>query len=87
MPSVSMLAREEEPDMEYNPNPVFKAGDKVICTGSRGYCFTTNKEYTVLSYEPVNPMPTFTWPAYVEVEDDYGQKVHCHASRFINKEK
>lgn len=63
-----------------------KAGDTVICTGSRGYAFTTGKEYAVQEYEPAwfdtDAAAGFTWPAYVIVIDDDGRKVHCHASRF-----
>lgn len=65
-------------------DPIFEPGDQVICTGSRGYAFTTGKIYTVLKYEPRWPESAsmFTWPAYVSVEDDDGKRVHCHACRF-----
>ena len=63
-------------------------GDIVVCRAPRGYAFTEGKEYTVVSYEPefADNNVGFTWPAYVEVVDDYGRHVHCHASRFIPKE-
>ena len=64
-------------------------GDIIICRGTRGYAFTEGKEYTVLSYEPADAPDWgngFQFPAYVEVTDDWGRKVHCHASRFIPKE-
>jgi len=57
-------------------------GDKVRCLASRGYSFTVGKEYTVRKYEPKCPDVNFTWPAYVEVTDDYGDIVFCHADRF-----
>jgi len=64
-----------------------KIGDIVVCRDPRGYAFTEGKEYTVLAYEPKffdKDTPSgFTWPAYVEVMDDYGRRVHCHANRFI----
>lgn len=65
-----------------------KPGDTIICRGNYGYQLTQSKEYTVLRYEAseVSNLPGFTWPAYVIVEDDIGNKVHCHASRFIPKE-
>lgn len=63
-----------------------KAGDVVVCNAARGYCFTTNKEYTVLEYQPEAPDLNFTWPAYVRVTDDYGKEVWCHAHRFDVKE-
>lgn len=65
-------------------DPIFEPGDQVVCTGSRGYAFTTGKTYTVLKYEPRwrDEESPFTWPAYVSVVDDDGKRVHCHASRF-----
>lgn len=57
-------------------------GDIVVCRGSRGYAFTTGKQYTVLLYEPEAHDPTYTWPAYVSVLDDHGDTVFCHADRF-----
>jgi hypothetical protein len=64
-------------------------GDTVICRNPHGYTFTEGKEYTVISYQPECPdedLANFTWPAYVEVINDAGRKVLCHASRFIPKE-
>ena len=65
---------------------MFNEGDQVICTGSRGYDFTTGKVYTVLKYEPqyydADTPSGFTWPAYVKVKDDSGLEVFCHAHRF-----
>lgn len=63
-----------------------KAGDTVVCRGSRGYLFTTGKEYTVQDYQPEAHDTNFTWPAYVQVIDDCGKKVWCHAHRFAAKE-
>lgn len=65
-----------------------KTGDVVVCRYNNGYHFTEGKEYTVLKYEEegtdgVNP---FVWPAYVQVNDDYGKRAFCHAHRFILKE-
>ena len=61
----------------------FQVGDVVQCVASRGYAFTTGQKYTILKYEPKYAEPTFTWPPYVVVEDDYGKKAHCHADRFV----
>ena len=67
-------------------DPVFKSGDKVRCTGSRGYELTTGEIYTVLEYEPPYRDPSsysgFSWPAYVVLLDDNGRRVHLHANRF-----
>lgn len=59
-----------------------KAGDVLPCIGARGYNFTTGKLYTIVQYEPPVPDLNYTWPAYVQVEDDTGKLVLCHASRF-----
>lgn len=62
-----------------------KAGDTIVCRGSRGYMLTTGKEYTVVRYEaagPAFPNDAFIWPAYVEVIDDEGKTAWCHANRF-----
>lgn len=69
-------------------DPIFKPGDQVECTGSRGYAFTTGKAYTVLRYEPggSDGESPFRWPAYVSVLDDDGKRVFCHASRFKHME-
>lgn len=64
-----------------------KVGDIIICRSTRGYRFTTDKEYKVLEYEPpYREENGFTWPAYVQLHDDEGNRVHCHANRFILKE-
>ena len=57
-------------------------GDLVVCRGSRGYHLTTGNRYTVVEYQPEVRDPTFTWPAYVMVKDNYGDPVWCHAHRF-----
>lgn len=62
-----------------------KEGDKVRCIGSRGIMLTWGAIYTVLSYEPEWSDPdalNYTWPAYVVIIDDWGKRLHCHASRF-----
>ncbi|QOI69520.1 hypothetical protein XaavBphi31_23 [Xanthomonas phage Xaa_vB_phi31] len=64
-----------------------KAGDKIVCRGSRGYMLTTNKVYEVVDYQPSARVDHFTWPAYVAVIDDYGTKVWCHAHRFTTEEQ
>ena len=61
----------------------FQVGDVVQCVASRGYGFTIGKEYTILKYEPKYAEPTFTWPAYVLVLDDYNKPVVCHSDRFV----
>lgn len=65
-------------------DPIFKPGDQAVCTGSRGYAFTTGRTYTILKYEPrgTDGQNPFVWPAYVLVEDDNGEHVFCHAHRF-----
>lgn len=63
-----------------------KKGDTAVCTASRGYLFTTGKEYVVEDYQPKHHDINFTWPAYVQVVDDCGEKVWCHANRFTVKE-
>lgn len=67
----------------------FKKGDIVICTGSRGYNFTAGKEYVIIDYSPEcyeSNAGGFTWPAYVQVADDAGKVVTCHARRFKPKD-
>lgn len=64
---------------------IFKKNDIVICKGTRGYNFTTDKEYKVLDYEaecPATSAMRFTWPPYVKLQDDTGKVVCCHARRF-----
>lgn len=59
-------------------------GDRVPCRYVNGYNLTEGRLYTVLAYEAPCPEPghMFTWPAYVQVEDDGGKAVWCHAQRF-----
>lgn len=65
-----------------------KTGDKVICRGSRGYDFTTGKEYVILEFIDRTPMENgFVFPEYVVVTDDCGKQVHCHAHRFVLKDQ
>lgn len=66
-----------------------KAGDVVTCQNPSGYQFTEGKEYTILKFEPRcrEEGQGFTWPAYVHVIDDRGEKAVAHASRFTLKEK
>lgn len=61
-----------------------KTGDRAVCVGSRGYDFTTGKEYEIVQYDPPYRAEGdwFTWPAYVAVVDNSGKLVHCHAHRF-----
>lgn len=66
-------------------DPVFTPGQRVRCVIDHSYQFTQGKEYIVLDYDPRRPADGahgFTWPAYVEVSDDNGRKVVCHAYRF-----
>ena len=67
----------------------FKPGDKVICYDSYGYAFTKGKEYTVVDYIPEfyerDTSSGFTYPAYLNIIDNYGRRVRCHANRFIHK--
>ncbi|UYA98640.1 hypothetical protein IVIADoCa4_20 [Xanthomonas phage vB_Xar_IVIA-DoCa4] len=57
--------QQAQPALVHQPDPVrhrvdhqagrqdaMKAGDTVVCRGSRGYLFTTGKEYTVQDYQP-----------------------------------
>jgi hypothetical protein len=66
---------------------VFTIGQKVIATGRLdGYRnhLTEGKEYTVTQYEPSYPsdLPNFTWPAYVFVTSDNGERLGAHTYRF-----
>ena len=62
--------------------PKFVAGQEVVCINASGYCFLQEgKQYTIETFVPRESSPTFTWPAYVLVETQWG-KVRCHASRF-----
>lgn len=67
-----------------------KTGDTVICRNANGYYFTVGKEYEVLRYDPEyydkDTPAGFTWPAYVQVRDDEGNKAYAHAHRFVVKE-
>lgn len=66
----------------------FKPGDIAICRGTAGYKFTSGKEYKILRYEPAEAEENgFIWPTYVQVEDDKGKIVACHADRFEKKGK
>lgn len=69
---------------------MFRVGNTVVCINAIGYDFTTNKEYTILEYIPElhddSVANGFTWPAYVEVRDNSGHQVRCHAHRFKHKE-
>lgn len=60
-----------------------EAGQRVRCDHADGYAFTVGKEYTILEYTPRTPSGYgFSFPAYVEVKDDYGRTAYCHAYRF-----
>ena len=67
-------------------DPVFEPGDKVTPRYTRGYDISMGKSYEVISYEPRDPQPTFTWPAYVCVADNSGREVKAHAFRFTKVE-
>jgi hypothetical protein len=62
----------------------FEKNQQVVCQNPEGYSLTMGKPYTVLWYWPSegSDLPGFTWPAYVDLMDDRGKKVTCHASRF-----
>ena len=64
--------------------PVFAPGDTVVCMVPHGYLLTGGKQYTVVEYDPQNraPLPGYTFPAYVVVENDAGHLVAAHAYRF-----
>jgi hypothetical protein len=64
----------------------FPVGQKVIATGSYNWLLTEGKEYTVTKFEPEDPGPTFTWPAYVTVTGDSGKPVTGHTHRFRPKD-
>ncbi|WKC56448.1 hypothetical protein [Stenotrophomonas phage c9-N] len=59
-----------------------EAGDKVVCTGTRGYDLTAGQEYVIIEYVPAIHSENFIWPAMVVVLDDYGKMIECHARRF-----
>jgi len=65
--------------------PVFKAGDVIICHSPQWPYISKGHEYIVEDYQPRNPQPTFTWPAYVFIIID-GVRHSFHASRFTLKE-
>ena len=62
--------------------PIFKAGEVVVATGSYNWRLTEGKEYTVIKYEAEFTDTTFTWPAYVTVIGDSGKPVTGHTHRF-----
>lgn len=59
----------------------------MVCQFAGGYAFTLGKEYTVLEYGPPDhtSLPTYSFPAYVAVVDDFGKRAECHAYRFRKK--
>ena len=63
-------------------DPTFKKGDKVTPAYSSGYHLTMGKVYVVVSYDPPFSEETFTWPAYVQFQDDHGRIATAHARRF-----
>ena len=63
-------------------DPVFEKGDKVTPEYSSGYHLTMGKVYVVVTYDPPFSEETFTWPAYVQFQDDRGKLVTAHARRF-----
>lgn len=66
-------------------DPVFETGQRVVCKGTDyDYNIREGKEYTVLEYTPRyrEEGDSFTWPAYVDFEDDRGQRRTAHARRF-----
>ena len=63
-------------------NPAFCVGQTVIATGSYGFHLTLGKSYVITCIQPEEVTPTFTWPEYVQVQGDHGQKVTGHAHRF-----
>lgn len=66
----------------FEPDPVFEVGDVVVsvCSGKRS--LTRGKQYVVVKYEPRFPDTYFTWPAYVTVVDDDGNRTAYHTYRF-----
>jgi hypothetical protein len=58
-----------------------------VCSLAHGYAFTPGKEYVVHGYEPEDSTtcPTYTFPAYVHVTDDFARYVWAHAYRFVKK--
>lgn len=62
----------------------FKRGDKVTCVWPTRYRTTEGKIYTIKDYSARSrdDSGTFMWPAYVLIEDDYGNDIVLHADRF-----
>lgn len=61
---------------------VFKEGQVIEAVGSYCHSITKGKKYVVLEYTPPVTTPTFTWPAYVTVLGDLGERVTAHTYRF-----
>jgi hypothetical protein len=66
---------------------VFELGQVVVAVGSYCHSLTEGKEYTVVEYTAPVVSPTFTWPAYVTVVGDLGERVTAHTYRFKPLEK
>ena len=59
-------------------------GTKVVCHDNSNYHnLTRGKTYEVVDYQPSRRVDWFTWPAYVGVVDDYGDRTYGHAHRFV----
>ena len=63
-------------------DPTFAVGDKVTPNYLSGYHLTLGKVYKVVSYDPPFCEENFTWPAYVQIQDDRGKLATAHARRF-----
>lgn len=61
----------------------FTVGQEVRAVATRGlWRFTEGSVYTVVGVIPRACTPTFTYPEYVIVLDDYGDRCWCHTYRF-----
>lgn len=59
-------------------------GTKVVCRDNSNYHnLTHGKTYEVVDYLPPGRVDWYTWPAYVGVVDDCGDRTYAHAHRFV----
>ena len=61
---------------------VFTIGQKIKAVASFGWRLTSGAEYEVVDVIERLVTPTFTFPEYVIVRDDFGNKISCHTHRF-----
>lgn len=60
----------------------FSDGQQVRAVASFGWCITEGTVYTVVTTIPRLVTPYFTFPEYVTVIDDHGDRCMFHTYRF-----